>query len=80
MRRAPEAATMPPGAARGSRMATEEEIQVVLEHVTSVESCGSCGMTLRFGIYECAHCGEDLEDVLRDWAQRLLTALASEKD
>ena len=56
-------------------MAREDDIQVVLEHVTSVESCGGCGMTVRFGVYECPHCGEDLEEVLRDWAERLLSAL-----
>ena len=52
---------------------------MVLDHVTSVESCGECGMTVRFGVYECPHCGGDLEDVLRDWAGRLLAALESSR-
>jgi predicted RNA-binding Zn-ribbon protein involved in translation (DUF1610 family) len=61
-------------------MAREDDIQVVLDHVTGVEACGACGMTIRFGVYECPHCGGDLEDVLRDWAKRLLSALASKGD
>ena len=61
-------------------MTSEDDIQVVLDHVTGVESCGDCGMTIRFGVYECPHCGGDLEDVLRDWAGRLLTALARNDD
>jgi predicted RNA-binding Zn-ribbon protein involved in translation (DUF1610 family) len=61
-------------------MAREGDIQVVLGQITGVEACRACGTTIRFGIYECPHCGGDLEDVLRDWASRLLDALGRRSD
>lgn len=56
-------------------MLTEDNIQIVLTQLTEVVRCNNCGTTVRFGVYDCPHCGSDLEDVLRDWAKRLLDLL-----
>ncbi len=56
-------------------MTRDDDVQVVLDHMTEVEACQACSTTIRFGVYECPHCGGDLEDTLRNWAGRLLDAL-----
>ena len=60
-------------------MATEDHIRTVLNHLAEVQTCGQCGTRFRLGDVDCPHCGEDLEDVLRQWAARLIEAIASER-
>ncbi|MDO8750564.1 MAG: hypothetical protein Q7K03_05420 [Dehalococcoidia bacterium] len=56
-------------------MATEEQISRVLISLAEIQSCGLCGTRLRWGDFECPHCGADLDDQLRLWAQRLVDAV-----
>ena len=60
-------------------MATEEQIQAVLNGLADIRACRQCGTALRFGDYECPHCGADLEDHLREWAERLIDSLHIER-
>ena len=53
-------------------MATEEQIARVLASLAEVQMCRQCGTRLRFGDLECPHCGADVEDDLRTWAERLI--------
>ncbi len=39
-------------------------------------ACDYCGTRLRFGDYECPHCGKDVEEEMRRWAARLVEKLA----
>lgn len=59
-------------------MAAEDQIRAVLNHLAEFQGCSVCGTRFRFGDLDCPHCGEDLEDVLRRWAERLINALAAE--
>jgi rubrerythrin len=56
-------------------MATEDRIQVVLNALADIQPCRQCGTAVRFGDYECPHCGADLEDALRDWARKLVEGI-----
>lgn len=56
-------------------MATEEQVRLVLSSLAEVQSCPRDGTRFRFGDVECPHCGADLEDTLRRWAERLVDAL-----
>ena len=58
-------------------MATEDHIRTVLNHLAEVQTCGQCGTRFRLGDVDCPHCGEDLEDVLRQWAGRLIAELTA---
>ncbi len=58
-------------------MATEEQIQAVMFRIGEAISCGRCGSALRYGDYECPHCGEDMEDQLRQWARDLVDDIAA---
>jgi len=40
-----------------------------------VLSCSQCGARFRFGDLECPHCGTDLEEYLRQWAETLVDGL-----
>ena len=60
-------------------MPTEDHIRTVLNHLAEVQTCGQCGTRFRLGDVDCPHCGKDLEDVLRQWAERLVDALAPER-
>ena len=60
-------------------MATEAQIRKVLNHLAEVQVCQVCGTRFRLGDLDCPHCGEDLEEVLRQWAERLIAALAVER-
>ena len=53
-------------------MATEEQVHVVLAQLQDVQACRRCGTALRFGDFDCPHCGLDLEDHLREWAESLV--------
>ncbi len=56
-------------------MATESQIQTVLARLAQFLACSLCGTRFRFGDLDCPHCGADLEDYLRLWAQQLLDEL-----
>ena len=58
-------------------MPTEDHIRTVLNHLAEVQTCGQCGTRFRLGDVDCPHCGEDLEDVLRQWAGRLIAELTA---
>lgn len=58
-------------------MATDEQVQAVMNRLAEGLSCGSCGLSLRFGDYECPHCGADLEDDLRQWAEGLVDEISA---
>ncbi len=61
---------------RGCRtVATESQIQKVLTNLSEFQACTSCGTRFRFGDVECPHCGADLEDYLRQWAEQLINEL-----
>ena len=47
----------------------------ILTSMYEFVSCDNCGTRLRFGDYECPHCGRDVEDEMRLWAARLLQKL-----
>ena len=51
------------------RMATPNQVTAVLNILTSeVLSCPTDGTRLRYGDYECPHCGADLDDYLQAFA------------
>ena len=56
-------------------MANEKKIQKILMNLASIRPCSACGTRLRFGDWECPHCGSDLEDYLREWAENLINEL-----
>ena len=56
-------------------MATQEQVQKLLNGLSEIKGCAQCGTTIRFGDLDCPHCGADLEDDLRRWAERLLDDL-----
>jgi DNA-directed RNA polymerase subunit RPC12/RpoP len=56
-------------------MATDEEILIVLNSLAEVQACQNCGTRVRFGDRDCSHCGADLEDEQRAWAERLVDRL-----
>jgi len=58
-------------------MATETQIQKVLANLAEFQPCTNCGTRFRFGDLECPHCGADLDDYLRNWAEQLADELES---
>ena len=54
---------------------TQRNIQKILNRLAEIRHCGTCGTTLRFGDLDCPHCGADIEDALRAWAENLLNDL-----
>ena len=56
-------------------MATEEQIQIVLTALADFQACSQCGTRFRFGDLDCPHCGAELDDHLRQWAEELLDKL-----
>ena len=61
-------------------MASPERVQRVLSSLLEVRGCATCGTAIRFGDYDCPHCGLDLEDHLWDWAARLVDSLDSKSE
>ena len=53
-------------------MISEERIQRAINSLDTIKPCSGCGMRYGVGDVECPRCGTDLEDNLRDWAERLL--------
>ena len=60
-------------------MATDEQVQRVLEVYYEGLSCTECGASVRIGEYECAHCATDFEVLLRNWASRVIDGLSGDE-
>ena len=60
-------------------MATDEQVQRVLEIFYEGLSCTECGASVRIGEYECAHCAMDFELLLREWAGRVIDGLCGDE-
>ncbi len=60
-------------------MATEKQIQIVLTSLADIQACARCGARFRFGDLDCPHCGAELDDYLRQWAEELLDRLGINK-
>ncbi len=56
-------------------MASDQQILHVLNSLSQVLTCPDCDTRLRFGDWECPHCGKDLDEYLRRWAAQLLDKL-----
>lgn len=56
-------------------MAVEQDVQKVVNILVEHVECPECETRLRYGDVECPHCGADLDERLRSWAERLLDAL-----
>lgn len=61
-------------------MATQHEIQKVLNALSSYSGCSRCATRIRFGDFECPHCGQDIEDELSWWAESLINDLREMDD
>ncbi len=57
-------------------MTDDAQISKLVNGLSFMPPCQRCGTRFRFGDVECPHCGEDLEPVLRRWAEWLLEQLA----
>ena len=60
-------------------MADREEISIVIEALSEIRACANCSTRIRFGDLDCPHCGMDLDDFQRDWAERLVDRLRERK-
>ncbi len=56
-------------------MAKPQDVQKVLNSLYEIEGCQQCGTKIRFGDFDCPHCGSELDDLLEAWAERLVEAL-----
>ena len=68
------------GLAVRNSVVSSEQVQTVLSSLNEVRGCPTCGTAIRFGDYDCPHCGLDLEDHLWDWAARLVDSLSSDNE
>ncbi len=64
----------------GGTLNSEDRILKVMDSLSYIISCMQCGTRLRFGDTECPHCGGDLENILRYWAEQLLERLDARTD
>ena len=58
-------------------MSDENLIDAAVEWLAEMRVCPQCATRIRFGDYECPHCGADLFDALREWAGSLVAELQS---
>ena len=58
-------------------MTFEREVQRVVDFVAENVVCPLCETRLRFGDVECPHCGNDLDDHMRSWAEELVKSMRS---
>ena len=58
-----------------SGVASREEIDTILNSLEQIERCPICSTRLRYGDFECPHCGADLESTLSGWAEQLADRL-----
>lgn len=56
-------------------MATETQIQAAFSIIAERPECRACRISLRFGDLDCAHCGADIEELMQDWAARLVDTI-----
>jgi hypothetical protein len=56
-------------------VATEKQVQIVLTALSDFQGCRQCGTRFRFGDLDCPHCGAELDDLLREWAEAVLERL-----
>ncbi len=62
------------GTWEGRLIATGEQLFRVLNILGETVVCAEDGTRLRYGDYECPHCGADLEERLSHLAERLIEA------
>ena len=55
--------------------AEEDRIEKVVGFMAQLIACHLCGTRIRYGDYECPHCGQDIEEDLRHWARGLVERL-----
>ena len=53
----------------------DQRVRAVVDSLAESLSCDRDGTRLRYGDYECPRCGADVEDVLSEWARRLVRRL-----
>ncbi len=58
-------------------VATEEQIQCAIDSLDLIPPCPTCGMRYCQGDYECPHCGADLDENLRAWAEEMIDRVLS---
>ena len=58
-------------------MTTEQQIRLVIDSLDLIQPCPTCGMRYCVGDYDCPHCGADLDNNLRAWAEALIDRLVS---
>ena len=58
-------------------MASEDQIQIVLINMSIELYCQNCETRLRFGDLDCPHCGENIDETLKEWAEKTLGDLIS---
>ena len=58
-------------------MATETQIQTTFQILAERPECRDCRINLRFGDLDCAHCGADIEEEMREWASRLVDTIVA---
>lgn len=58
-----------------SGVASREQINTILNSLEQIERCPICATRLRYGDFECPHCGADLEATLSGWAEQLADRL-----
>ena len=56
-------------------MSLDDQIQAVLGVYYQGLACKECGASVRIGEYECAHCGTDFEELLREWSGVIINEL-----
>ena len=57
-------------------MATEDQIQHAIDSLDLIPPCPTCRMRYCQGDYECPHCGADLDENLRAWAEAMIDRVA----
>ena len=50
----------------------ESNIAIIVNYLSVQMVCNGCGTRIRYGDYECPHCGRDLEDEMLNWAFGLI--------
>lgn len=75
-RRKERAATTGRCGAEAAEMTDEDQrVRAVVDSLAESLSCDRDGTRLRYGDYEWRRCGADVEDVLSEWARRLVRRL-----
>tara|TARA_Y100000994_G_C15618413_1_gene411958 strand:+ start:220 stop:420 length:201 start_codon:yes stop_codon:yes gene_type:complete len=59
-------------------MTKETKTQYLINSLDLIPDCGGCGMRWSTGDYECPHCGNDLDDNLRSWAEKVISDLSTQ--